>query len=219
MLPNSSNIIDISSKVTENNVSLQGKNSFYRIDYYSENFFEENDFKTFVKAVEKMVRRSDEYSKFCYDLKCNKGLNRCAILSNIKDFEEDSMANIEFHHYPFTLYDIVSVVTEQMLTDKEKVSTFTVCKKVLDLHLDQKIGVVPLCVTIHQLVHAGVIFINLNQVFGYYDKFVEEFKPYIINNGLMEGYNKIIEMSKKNISYNKEDIINYIPVKDRLNKE
>lgn len=219
MLPNSSSVIDITSKITENNVSVQGKNSFYRIDFYKEAFFEENDFKTFIKSVEKLVRKSNEYSKFIYDLKVNKGLNNCAILSNIKDCEEESMADIEFHHYPFTLYDICSIVTEKMLLNKEKVSTFTVAKKVIDLHFENKVGVVPLCVTVHQLVHAGAIFVNINSVYGYYDKFVEEYENEIISNGLMDTYNKIIEMSKQNISYSKNDILNYIPIKERSNEE
>jgi len=216
MLPDKSAIIDISSRITENNISVQGKDSFYRIDYYSEAFYDESEFKKFVKAVEKMVRKSDEYSRFIFDLKCNKGLDSCAILNNIKDGIEDSMADIEFHHYPFTLYDIVSVVTEKMLFCKEKVSTFTVAKRVIDLHLNHMVGVVPLCVTVHQLVHAGSIFINLNSVYGYYDKFIEEYKDQIISNGLMESYNKIVEMSKKNVSYSKDDILRYIPLKEKL---
>lgn len=210
MLPENSSIIDIESyKNSNGDPQIKGKNSYYRLDYYTEAIYEEKVFVRFVKNIEKIVRRSNEYSNIVYDLKVNKGLNACAILNNIKDSNEDeSMATIEMHHYPFTLYDICSAVLEKMLFNKEKVSSFLVAKKVIELHNDNKIGIVPLCKTVHELAHAGKVFINLNLVYGYYDKFIEEYKDFFPD-GLLDTYNKIVEMSKNNIVYSEEDILSY----------
>lgn len=210
MLPNKPEIIDIVSYKDEKNgnVSIQHKNGYYRLDYYKDAIYDEKDFVKMVKNIEKLVRRSDEYSNFIGVLKNEHGLTRCAVLNNIS-CDDESNVEIEFHHYPFTLYDICSSVLENMLKNKEKVSTFLVAKKVIELHQDNKIGVVPLCKTVHDLVHAGEIFINLKQVFGYYYDFAEMYKEELDAVGLIDLYNQLVDLSEQNIDYSASDILQY----------
>jgi hypothetical protein len=205
MIPNGSNIMHVSSFAKKNgNVGISSDQSYFKLPYYTESIFDEKDFKRFVKGVEKEVRRSDEYSHYLGILH-DKGLNSCAILGNVVSNEEKtSKLTLEFHHYPFTLYDIVAIVTENMLMNKEPVSTFLVAKKVMQLHGEHKVGLVPLCKTVHQLVHAGEIFINLNMVYGRYDKFIEEYQP---DSDYITIYNGLVEMSKANKPYSENDIL------------
>lgn len=202
MIPNNNKIVNISSSTdTNGNIIIQGNNSYYKAPYYITKFLDDSDFNKFVKGVEREVRSSDEYSRYLWTLK-NQGLESCAFLGNIND----DNATIEFHHYPFTLYDIVSIVTEKRLAKKELVSSFLVAKEVLNLHFNNKAGLIPLSKTVHELTHAGEIFINLNQVFGYYQEFIDEYNDYI-NDEIRHNYNEIIKMSKANKDYSEKDIL------------
>ena len=62
-------------------------------------------------------------------------------------------ANIEFHHYPFTLYDIVDIVLCNYLIKGKPITSFYIAEEVLDLHFKMKIGIVPLTTTNHELAH------------------------------------------------------------------
>jgi len=197
-------IIDISSMLEEDgNISLHSPHSYYKLPYYVTSFYEEGEHTKFIKNVEKDIRRSDEYSAYLWSLR-NLGLESCSFLGNVND----ENATIEFHHYPFTLYDLVSAVVEKRLYNKEPVSTFLVADEVLKLHFENKVGLIPLSVTAHQLVHAGEIFINLNQVFGNFQQFVNEYSMFIPVEA-QNAYNKVVEASKDDVAYSANDILKY----------
>jgi len=203
-LPSNDKIIDISSvREEDGNVSIQSPHSYYKLPYYVTAFYEEGEFTKFVKNIEKDIRKSDEYSSYLWNLR-NLGMESCSFLGNVND----ENATIEFHHYPFTLYDIVSTVVDKRLYNKEPTSTFLVAAEVLKLHFDNKIGLIPLSKTVHELVHAGEIFINLNQVFGNYQQFVNEYEKFIPLEA-KNAYNKVIEASKNDVEYSSNDILKY----------
>ncbi len=54
---------------------------------------------------------------------------------------------------------------------KEKFTSFSVAKEVMDLHYKNMIGLVPLTKTNHELAHEGSLFISSKQVFGEYKAF------------------------------------------------
>ena len=80
------------------------------------------------------------------------------------------------HHYPFTLFDIVQGVLRHeygILSDREPVykrpvNLLKVNEKVMKLHYQGVIGLIPLSLTAHELAHNGDIFIPLTDeyVFG-----------------------------------------------------
>jgi len=203
-LPENDKIIDISSMIDEDgNISISSPQSYYKLPYYVTAFYEEGEYTKFVKNVEKDIRRSDEYSAYLWSLR-NLGMESCAFLGNVND----ENADIEFHHYPFTLYDIVSTVIEKKLCNNEPTSSFLVAKDVLKLHFDNKVGLIPLSETVHELVHSGEIFINLNQVFGNFQQFVNEYEKYIPIDA-KNAYNKVVEASKNDVSYSESDVLLY----------
>jgi hypothetical protein len=197
-------VIDVKSvNDNTNNTIIMSDKSYYVLPYYSNNKFIDNkEYIKFIKACEKVVRTSEEYSKYIGYLK-EIGLNKCSFLNNITDDD----APIEFHHYPFTLFDICSIVLEHKLNNNEQVNTFLVAKEVIECHWKNIIGLVPLCETVHELYHAGLIFINLNMVYGRYNKFIEEYNP---NQNYIKDYNELVALSKNNTQYSENDILEKI---------
>ena len=127
----------------------------------------------FIKKIESIVRRSSSYKRYIGFLRNEVDIHRCTFLPFI-NIEELRNTRLEFHHYPFTLFDIVSIVLNDYLDTVGKlVSPFIIAKEVLKLHYQNRIGLVPLSVTAHQLAGDGKLFINLKYVKGNYKKFVK----------------------------------------------
>lgn len=159
--------------------------------YFTE-YCEPNKLKNFIKAVEKKIRSSEQYSIYIGNLRNEKGLHYCAIRGNITD--ED--ASIEFHHYPFSLYDIVYLEIIRMTDKNENITSFKVASNVLKLHANNLISLVPLCITEHQLVHDGVKFVPLYSCIGKLNEYVEIYKQYFTED-ILEKYNKLVEYTKQ----------------------
>ena len=77
-------------------------------------------------------------------------------MGNISTLDTD----LEFHHYPFTLYDICEIVVMKGAADQKYESSFSAAKKIMDLHYKNIIGLVPLTKTNHELAHDGKIFLS-----------------------------------------------------------
>jgi hypothetical protein len=193
MLPSDNKIVNIDTIKTKRNIEISAEKDFFSASMYTEDAWDAKAFNTLIKNVEKHIRTSEEYKNYIGYLKEEIGLRRCAVLGNV----DDSMTAIEFHHYPFTLYDIVFIVANAKLFRKEKLSSFLMAHEILQLHYDNVIGLVPLSITVHELVHAGEIFISLKQVFGDVNGFVEMYRD-----GLTEDYidtfNKLIDRTNMN---------------------
>lgn len=146
----------------------------FTADYYNvEILYEEKKRQKFINYIKKMVRRSYEYKTYIGFLKNELNLTKCTFLPMI-DTKELKKVGIEFHHYPYTIHDIISIVLdERILVKGEKtISPFDIADEVMQLHYQNYIGLVPLTLTVHELVHSGKIFVNLKYVFGNYNKFV-----------------------------------------------
>ena len=188
--PNEINNI-ISLKKNDNIVlaSKENRNNVLE-SYYFTDFMNSKRIKRFIKSVESRIRKSDEYKHYLYYLNEEQQLTHCSILGNIKNCD----ATLEFHHYPFTLYDICEIVINKHILEKTNFNSFTIVKEVLDLHFDNVIGLVKLSKTIHELVHNGNLFIKLESVFGDVNEFINTFYNYIPLETI-EKYNEIVKMN------------------------
>ena len=148
----------------------------------------------FIKNVEKMVRGSLEYKKYIGFLKTNLNLTKCRFLENV-DVSKLKKTHIEMHHYPFTLYDIVEIVTDKVDAEGGILNELVVAEEVMKLHFENKIGLVPLTITVHQLVHEGQLFVPSTFVHGEYKKFMKEYDEYIID--LHRNYVQSIETNTR----------------------
>lgn len=148
----------------------------------------------FIKNVEKMVRGSLEYRKYIGFLKTNLNLTKCRFLENV-DISNLKKTHIEMHHYPFTLYDVVEIVTDKIDAEGGLLNELAVAEEVMRLHFENKIGLVPLTITVHQLVHEGQLFIPSTFVHGEYKKFMKEYDEHIID--LHRNYVQSIETNTR----------------------
>jgi len=190
-IPSNNNIVDITTVDKDENLSIgKSKDDIFASSYYTTSIYDAKEFKRFVKKVESIVRQSQPYREYLSILKEDYQLDFCAVMGKV----DDDMASIEFHHYPFSLYDIVTIVLKKRLNNKEKVSTLLVAQEVMDLHFQHMVGVVPLSITSHELAHQGDLFINLKQIFGNISKFVKSYLKDISLSDIKK-FNKLVEMS------------------------
>jgi hypothetical protein len=169
-------LANIEFKEIGGNPVVKSQNAPFVESFYFSKFYEEKAYRKFVQSIEKLIRTSREYKGYVELLRTNlSALNVDNILSNITNAD----AEMEFHHYPYTLYEVVDAVCASKFLAKEKFTSFSVAKDVLDLHYQNKIGLVPLTKTNHELAHDGSLFISRKQVFGEYGAFGELYEEAI----------------------------------------
>ena len=160
-------------------------------------FLNDKDKDKFIKMVEKIVRSSFEYKEYIDYLKNVVGMKVCSFYSNLdKDDKSFAAISIEIHHEPLTLYYIVSIIVEKFLEEDMEMNPFLVADECLKIHFMGKVGLIPLSVTVHELVHKGKVFIPLQYLDNGFMNFYEDYKPYI-NDKIKEVLKEKIIMSKK----------------------
>lgn len=133
----------------------------------------------YIKTIEMTIRKSLEYRAYIDFLKNNLDMDRCIVLKNIKAKSAGKRYHIEIHHEPFTLYDIVSTVLNKRDMLGENCGSLKIADEVMGLHYDGKVGLIPLSVTMHELVHSGRIFIPLQYIYQDYTGFATEYETYM----------------------------------------
>jgi hypothetical protein len=132
----------------------------------------------FVKSVERVVRGSQEYKQYVAFLRKEVDMTMCSYFTNISK-RDGAKVSIEIHHEPFTLYDITLIVVEKWIAEGMKINPILIAEEVMKLHYQGRVGLIPLSITVHDLVHEGKIFIPLQNVYGDFISFLEEYEPYI----------------------------------------
>lgn len=174
------------------------------IQYYKDReYFEDRVTRNkFIKACEKMIRTSKDYSAFISWIKSVLGINFCQVSSSI--FDKDSVlpgATIEMHHGPlFTLYDYVNIILNYFIDTGKKISTPRIANAVLDEHFELRVQVVMLTVTNHEAVHNQDIFININQGIGNLGKFIDIYGNYMDDEQKAKVWN-YYQLCKENNSF------------------
>lgn len=158
------------------------------------------DREKFIKTCENVIRKSMEYKDYIKFLRENMDMSECIILSNLKN-GNGKRYHIEIHHEPFTLFDIVETVITKRLENGESINALNVADEVMELHYSGMVGLVPLTITMHELVHKGRIFIPLQFIYHKYNEFFAEYEDYM-NESLKEKLE-----AKVNLSLQTEDIV------------
>ena len=148
------------------------------------------DTKRFIKNVERLVRTSPSYKLYIAYLS-DQGLVNDVVYSKITS----EKATLEFHHYPFTLYDIVEIIVNYHLKHKEKFTSLSIAEEVIQCHFDNLIGLARLSKTSHQLTHAGKLFVPLDSVFGNVNEFVSKYYDGFFPDQI-DTYNNLIKMDE-----------------------
>lgn len=154
----------------------------------------------FVKRLERCVRSSLEYKDYISYLKDNMDFSQCAFFPNVNN-QEGTKVRIEAHHDPFTLYDICDVVLQKWIDMGFPLVEELIAEEVMELHYRNMVGLIPLSLTMHQLVHPKKItseqklFIPIHMIYGNYKEFVKEYADFI-GDDLYDKLEKKIEKSK-----------------------
>lgn len=164
---------NISSVETNGQLGIQADTTPFAECFYFQDFYDEAAVKRFTKNTEKLIRSSHEYNTYIELLRTNcNALNHDNILHNITTGDVD----LEFHHYPFTLFDLVTIVMNKHVINGEKFTSFSLAKEIMCLHYKHLIGLVPLTKTRHELAHDGKLFLSEQQIFGNYKEFIKEYQ-------------------------------------------
>ena len=148
-----------------------------------------------IKNIEKLVRGSSEYRDYIKYLREYANMHKCHFFKDVSK-ENNKKISIEIHHEPFTLYDITQVVLEKWISEEMEINHFLIAEEVMRLHYKNMVGLIPLSITVHQLVHDGRVFIPVQDVYGKgFVDFVIEYDEYI-NPDLRRILNEKIDISR-----------------------
>lgn len=146
------------------------------------NFKTNKDRVKFIKYVETMIRSSYEYKEYMKFLKTRMDYNKCAILNGIRN-ENGKRYSIEIHHEPFNLFSLVDIAVNKRQKLEEPLNVFDIAEEIMEYHYSNKVGLIPLSKTMHELVTNGKIFIPLQYIYqdykGYYEENAEFITPVI----------------------------------------
>lgn len=196
------NIPNIEFKKSSKNPTIESVSSEFELPFYKDiEFFTNIDnFVNFVNAVKRMVRSYQDYTTYIAYLKSDIGLTACQVLSNI----EDDYADIEMHHGPIlSIFDIISIVVDQLLYDGKKITTFMVADIIIQEHFNNNIQIVMLSETVHEQVEEKNIFINFKQGFGDIATFLKKYSKGLSQEQIVK-ISAYIEKSKKYDSFDND---------------
>lgn len=183
MINTSKNILE---SIDANATDLKTEKDHITVDMevqeFDENYSNIEDISEFddkmIKYLERMIRGSYEYKSYIKYLKDELDITQCALTPglNLENFH----FQLEFHHYPLSLYDIVNVVGSKMIADKSStISLFDIMNQVMKEHYEGNVGLVPLSSTAHEMFHNGSVEIPLESVYGDYNNFLIKYKDFI----------------------------------------
>lgn len=180
---------------------IQSTNDPFVISYYKDDNYFKNlqNYVSFIKGCEKLIRISDAYKKFIRQLR-DLNLVSCQVLGNVSD--DDGSVTIEMHHGPIlTLFDYCAIVLDYHLRQGETVNSFMIANEVIDEHYNNHVQTIMLSKTPHQAVDSGRLFINFKQARGDLNAFLKKYRLGL-NDYHIKKINDYIDLSKK---YNSND--------------
>ena len=146
------------------------------------------------KEIESYCRGSLEYSDIIAYLRKYVDMNECTFLNSFHG--EKRKGQIEIHHSPYTLFSIVDIVMRKHEDLYNSIDELKVAEEVMRLHYSGVIGLVPLSITCHQLVHDGQLTVPLWCVYGRFVEFTKRYYDWIPD-PLLESLNEQIRLSRK----------------------
>ena len=155
--------------------------------------------KSFIDRVEKLVRSSMEYRDYINFLKNYMDMNRCWFFQKVCQEKTNGRKriSIEIHHAPFTLYDIVSTVIDRFQEEGRPLNALLIADEVMELHYANKVGLIPLSKTMHQVVHnSSKIKIPLYATYGNYTEILDEYDETNYSEILYDKLEREIEITK-----------------------
>lgn len=163
--------IDIIGEDNFNNPSISSPNSPYEI-FFAQTRDTLLDVETYKHFIENAISRFrhdrtyKHYKGYLYEL----GLDKCQFNANINK----DMAKIEMHHNMLTIFDIAVIITEAVLKTRGYITTFDLVMLLKQEHINNRVQLVMLSLTPHQLYHNNPdFFIHPDMCIGDWAKFLD----------------------------------------------
>lgn len=163
---------------------------------YDVTYDTEKDKRKFIERTKRVIRTSQEYKDYMRFLRENMDMDKCAFFSGIKHTRENKV-QVEIHHEPFTLDDIVRTVIAKQMDEGKSLNDLDIADEVMELHYNDMVGLVPLSKTIHEVIHSDTdkLFIPISLCYGNYKKFIEEYQDYM-EDDILARLEKKIELTR-----------------------
>lgn len=132
----------------------------------------------FIMTIEGIIRKSPEYKDYIKFLKTHMDMARCTVLKGLST-ENGRKYTIEIHHEPFSLFSITDTVIRKREALNEEINPYLIAEEVMGLHYDEKVGLIPLSKTMHELVESGKVYVPLQYIYQSYEKFYDEYESWM----------------------------------------
>lgn len=172
-------------------INLGALPSFDLPDY---DLTDDKQLNKYMDSIKKIVRGSWEYSRYVKFLRMNMEMNQCGFYENINNADTFKI-KIHIHHEPFTLPNVISIVFNKRVANRELLAENMVAKEVMFLHYLMMVGLIPLSETVHELVHNNYLYIPMDKVLGYVDKFIDSYGAWI-DPDLRDMYERNLEFTR-----------------------
>lgn len=146
------------------------------------------------KKMETYCRGSMEYGDLISYLRKYVNMDQCTFFTNFKPGKK--RGSIEIHHCPFTLFSLVDIVMRKHEELYGYIDEFDVCEEVMRLHYSGLVGLIPLSITCHQLVHQDKLDVPLWCVYGRFVEFTKRYYKWITDDELA-SLNEQVKTSRK----------------------
>ena len=163
---------DIKSNVE--NLELYSDSFPFRLSLRIRNFENEAEYKKYVKNVEMLVRRCNEYKLWRNYIVDILQINTCMITNESMD-----QVTIEVHHHIPSLFTLVTALVNEKIETQKEFCSFDIAQEAINLHFKNKIGYTTLLQSMHEKFHNGFLTIPLSFVKGDYKYFISNYSKYL----------------------------------------
>lgn len=191
------------------NPMVSSPNSEYSILFKQtkESLLEIDTYNKFIENAVSQFRHSrfyKLYKSYLIDL----GMNRCQYFPNITT-DVLGANGIEMHHNFLTIYDIALMICEHTLNTVGYITTFDLIHMLKEEHSENRIPIVMLSKTVHQMYHNNDEFIiPANQCFGFWMELLYKYSKGITINIANKVIN-FLQRSLEEIKGTNQESINY----------
>lgn len=209
------------------NPTIKSPAALFSLQFYEteESLMDIDEYKKFLVNAIKRFRSSRTYKQYKSYL-MELGMNSCQLMPGINsDLDEDVSKLIEMHHNFLTIYDIAIMITEHVIHTKGFISTFDLVQLLKEEHKANRIPLVMLSKTAHQMYHNNEDFIiPANMCFGFWQELLQKYYKGItkdIAEKVLRFLQKSLEVQSLNIDFTnnllrlRDDIIKWSDYNDR----
>lgn len=169
---------DIFTTNENENPTIICPNATYSISFGfdKEASYDLEEYKLFIDAAIREFRHSRTYSHYKAYL-IGLGMNGCQFHPYIQNAaDDDQMATLEMHHCMLTIFDIATIIAEHYLNLGTRLTEFDLSELLRIEHMDNRIPIVMLCKSCHQMYHHKYLYVHPEMIFGKWWELLERYK-------------------------------------------